>query len=168
VSGGSTGSVRRVDRAALVIAAGMFILAAIVGWDAAHLGNVATYARIGPQTVPYVIALCLAGLGVWTLIEAWRGDIPVPEPQQARPVLWIVAGLLIQLLLLRIAGFSIATGAMFGLVATGLGRKALWITVPIGVVLAFIVWVIFTFALALSLPAGPLETAVVELVRGFG
>ena len=26
-------------------------------------------ARIGPQTVPYLIAFCLAGLGIWTLID---------------------------------------------------------------------------------------------------
>jgi putative tricarboxylic transport membrane protein len=141
-------------------------MAATIIWDVARLGNVASYARIGPQTVPYAIAICLIGLGIWAALEAWRGDFPGREPQELRPVIWVVAGLLAQLVLLRIAGFSTATGVLFGLVAHGLGRKPLYVGIPVGIVLSFIVWVIFARGLQLSLPAGPLETALVALLRG--
>lgn len=157
---------RRPDWAALVIAAGLFVLAALIAWDVQRLADVASYARVGPQTVPYAIAAGLAGLGLWTIVEAWRGDFPEREPQEARPVLWIVAGLLAQLVLLRIAGFSVATGVLFGLVAYGLGRKPLWIGIPAGIIFAFVVWVIFSRFLQLSLPAGPPEAAFVSLLRG--
>lgn len=155
---------RRVDRAALVIAAALVGLGGIVWWDATRLGGVVTYARIGPQTAPFAIALCLAALGLWTAIEAWRGDFPARERQETRPVLWVVAGLLAQLLLLRTVGFSIATGVMFGLVATGLGRRPLWLTVPIGIVLSLVVWLIFSRGLQLTLPAGPVESAILLLL----
>jgi putative tricarboxylic transport membrane protein len=159
---------RRPDWAALVIAAGLFVIAAVVAWDVQRLANVASYARVGPQTVPYAIAIGLAGLGIWTVIEAWRGDFPEREPQEPRPVLWIVAGLVAQLVLLRIAGFSVATGVLFGFVAHGLGRKPLWIGVPAGIILAFVVWVIFARLLQLNLPAGPPEAALLSMLRGAG
>jgi putative tricarboxylic transport membrane protein len=164
--GGPITQERRVDRAALVIAAGMFGLAALISWDVSRLANIATYARIGPQTVPYLIAACLAGLGIWTLIEAIRGDFPPRERQEFRPVLWIVAGLVGQMILLRTAGFSIATGLLFGFVAFGLGRKPLWLGIPVGIILALVLWLIFARGLALSLPAGPLEAAAATLLAG--
>ena len=142
------------------------VLAAVIAADASRLAGAASYARIGPQNVPYVIAFCLGGLGVWTIFAAFRGDFPAREPQEFRPVIWIVAGLLIQLALLQRAGFSIATGLLFGCVAYGLGRRPLWIGVPIGILIAFVVWVIFARGLSLSLPGGPLEDALTGLLRG--
>jgi putative tricarboxylic transport membrane protein len=166
MSEGANTSKRRTDRAALVVAIGMFALAAVVAWDASKLGGAASYARIGPQTVPYVIAGCLAALGIWTVIEALRGDFPEREHQEYSPVLWIIGGLLAQIVLLKTAGFSIATGVMFGLVASGLGKKPLWLSIPIGIVLALVVYLIFARGLALHLPPGPIETALDSIGRG--
>ena len=45
---------RRPDRAALVIAVVLLILAAVVAWDASRVVGGGQYARIGPQTIPYV------------------------------------------------------------------------------------------------------------------
>ena len=157
---------RRPDRAALIIAAGLLLLAVVIAVDMQRLSNVASYARIGPQTVPLIIAMCLAGLAIWTAIEAWRGEFPEREPQEARPVLWIVGGLLAQIALLRFTGFSIATGVLFGFVAYGLGRKVLWIGIPVGIILALAVWILFAMGLSLTLTAGPLESAIQSLLRG--
>ena len=73
------------------------------------------------------------------------------------PVLFIVAGLAGQMLLLKTAGFSIATGVLFALTAFGFGRRKLWISLPIGIAFSFVVFIIFGRFLQLSLPAGPLE-----------
>jgi putative tricarboxylic transport membrane protein len=154
---------RRPDRAALVIAAALLILGIVVGWDASRLGAGGAYARVGPQTIPYVIAIILIGLGIWTAFEAWRGDFPAREHQEARPVLWIVAGLLIQLLLIRVTGFSIATGLLFACVARGFGERRLWLSVPFGIILAAAVWFVFARGLQLTLPAGPPEQALIGL-----
>lgn len=148
---------RRPDRAALVIAAGLLVISAVVAWDAGRLGGAANYARIGPQTVPYAVALCLAVLGVWTVFEAWRGDFPEREPQEIRPVLWIVGGLLAQMILIRFVGFSIATGLLFAMTARGMGRVNLAMALASGIVISFLVWLLFARVLQLTLPAGPVE-----------
>ena len=148
---------RRPDRAALVIAPVLFVVAAVIWWDAGRLAEMSNYSRIGPATVPHVVAIGLALLAVWTAFEAWRGDFPEREPIEVKPVVFIVAGLAGQMLLLKTAGFSIATGVLFALTAFGFGRRKLWISLPIGIAFSFVVFIIFGRFLQLSLPAGPLE-----------
>ena len=155
---------RRPDRAALAIAAVLLVVAGTIAWDASHLSGVARYARIGPQTVPLVIALCFAGLGFWTILEAWRGDFPEREPQELRPVLWIVGGLLLQLMSIRMVGFSIATGLLFAFVARGFGERRWWLSLAAGILLSIVIWLIFSRGLALTLPTGPLEHAVWDAI----
>ncbi len=156
---------RRPDRAALVIAAALLGLAALVAWDASRLGAGGAYARIGPQTIPYAIAICLAGLAGWTVFAAFRGDFPEREQQDRAPVLWIVGGLVLQMALIKFTGFSIATGILFGMTARAFGARRLWFTIPTGIVLAAIVWLIFARGLSLSLPGGPLEAALTSALQ---
>jgi len=148
---------RRPDWAALCVAAGLAAIAALIAWDTSRLGAAGAYARIGPQTVPFAIAFCLAVLSAWTVFEALRGDFPEREKQEFAPVLWIVGGLIAQMVLLKVAGFSIATGVLFAMTARGFGRINLAIALPVGVVLAAMVWLIFAKLLQLSLPAAALE-----------
>lgn len=148
---------RRPDWAALAIAAALAVVAAVIAWSTASHGAGANYARVGPTTFPYVIAVAFFGLSIWTVFEALRGDFPEREKQEISPILWIVGGLAAQMLLLKVAGFSIATGLLFAATARAFGRGPLWKTIPLGIVLSFVVWVIFAKGLQLSLPAGPLE-----------
>src|SRR5687768_10368722 len=110
---------RRPDRAALVIAAALAVVAIVIAWSTANMGGAATYARIGPTTFPYVIALGLFVLAICTAYEALRGDFPQREEQNFPPMLWIVGGLAAQMLLLKTVGFSIATGLLFAATARG-------------------------------------------------
>lgn len=151
---------RRPDRAALVIAAGLAIFGAVILRDAARLADLGGYSGIGPGTVPKVVGIGLILLAIWTVISALRGDFPQRPRQQVSPVLWIVAGLAAQLVLLKIAGFSIATGILFAFTARAFGKRNLALTLPIGIVFSFVVWAIFSQLLMLNLPAGPLEHLV--------
>jgi putative tricarboxylic transport membrane protein len=151
---------RRPDRGALVIAALLAVLAAVILLKTRAMPVAALYARVGPTTFPYVIGGGLVLLSIGTAISAWRGGFPEREAVHVGPILWIVAGLAAQLLLLKPAGFSLATGALFALAARGFGRGRLWLTYPIGVVLALALWVVFARLLQLSLPAGPLERLI--------
>ena len=153
----STSEQRRPDWAALAIAVILVVLAAVIFFDVARVKDAAGYSQVGPATVPEWISFGLIGLAVWTAIEAFRGDFPQRERQEFGPVVWVVAGLAAQMLLLNRAGFSIATGILFALVAAGFGRRKLWLTIPIGIVLCLGIWLIFAGLLQLSLPAGPLE-----------
>ena len=151
---------RRPDRAALVIAAVLAVISVVIAWSTATMGGAASYARIGPTTFPYVIAAGLFVLSIFTVSAALRGDFPAREEQNIGPMVWIVGGLVAQMLLLKVAGFSIATGLLFAATARGFGKGPLWMTIPLGVVLAFVIWVIFAKGLQLSLPAGPIERLI--------
>ena len=150
-------SKRRPDWAAFAIAVFLVIVAAVIFWDSARLASVTGYSPVGPATVPYAIAFCLIGLAIWTAIEAWRNDFPARDKQEMGPVFWVIAGLAAQMLLLNVAGFSIATGLLCAFTARAFGKRKLWFSIPIGIVFSFVIWVIFAQLLQLSLPAGPLE-----------
>ena len=148
---------RRPDWAALVIAAVLVAIAGVIFVDVSRLKGMAGYSQVGPATVPDWIGFALIGLAIWTVIAAFRGDFPEREKQEMPALVWIIAGLAAQMLLLRVAGFSIATGVLFALTAAGFGKRKLWITIPVGIALCLVIWLIFAGLLQLSLPAGPLE-----------
>ncbi len=151
---------RRPDRAALAIAAILAAMAAVIAWSTSTMGGAASYARVGPTTFPYIIAAGLFVLSIFTVFAALRGDFPARPEQNVGPMVWIVGGLAAQMLLLHVVGFSIATGLLFAATARGFGKGPFWLTIPIGIVLAFVVWVIFAKGLQLSLPTGPLESLI--------
>ncbi|SIQ75840.1 putative tricarboxylic transport membrane protein [Rhizobium sp. RU35A] len=148
---------RRPEWAAFGIAAILVAIAAVILVDASRLREVSGYSPVGPGTVPMAIGVILLLLAGWTVIAAIRGDFPERERQELPPVIWIVGGLAAQMLLLNIAGFSIATGVLFAATAAGFGKRRLWVSLPVGIVLCLVVWLIFAGLLQLSLPAGPIE-----------
>ena len=148
---------RRPDWATLVVAIILAIAAGVILWDAARLPQSGGYGGVGPADVPRWVAWGLLALAAWSAIAAFREGAEPRAPSAPEPVLWIVAGLLLQLLLLKPAGFSIATGLLFACAAAGFGRKKLWLTIPIGIALGAAIFAVFGGLLELSLPAGPLE-----------
>ena len=148
---------RRPDWAAMLIAVALVAIAAVIFWDSARLASVTGYSPVGPATVPYAVGFCLVGLAIWTAFEAWRNEFPARDKQEFGPVFWVIAGLAAQMVLLKIAGFSIATGLLFAFTARAFGKRKLWYSIPVGIVFSFVIWMIFARLLQLSLPAGPLE-----------
>jgi putative tricarboxylic transport membrane protein len=151
---------RRPDGAALVIALVLAAIAAVIVWQTSQMRVPPIQAKVGPTVFPYIIAGGLALLSVGTVISALRGSFPAREKDNYGPMLWIVGGLVGQMLLLGWAGFSIATAVLFAFTARGFGRGPLWQTIPIGFVLAFVIWFIFSRGLQLSLPTGPIERLI--------
>jgi len=160
MNGDGSGERRGVDLGVLLIGLALAAASAAILWMVFTAPAVASYARIGPQAAPAVIGFCLAVLSAFTLYSAFRGESPEREPFDLPPMLWIAGGLVAQMLLLKSAGFSIATGLLFAATARGFGRGPLWMTIPIGVALAFVVYFLFAKGLKLSLPAGVLERAI--------
>ncbi len=148
---------RRPDWAALVIAAGLAVIGGVLHWDAARLADMGGYSGIGPATAPRVVGTGLLFLAAWTVFAAFRGDFPERPRQNPGPVFWIVAGLAAQMLLLKPAGFSIATGLLFAFTARAFGKRNLHLTIPLGILLAFGIWLVFSRLLMLSLSAGYVE-----------
>ena len=150
-------SSRRPDGAALVIAALLGGLAVIIFWQTRAMPVSGQYAKVGPTTLPYAMAGFLAVLAIGHVFAAFRHGVQERDADRLGPMLWIVGGLVLQMLLLKPAGFAIATGLLFAFTARGFGRGPLWFTVPLGIVVSLVIWLIFSGLLNLSLPAGPLE-----------
>ncbi|MER2507417.1 tripartite tricarboxylate transporter TctB family protein [Amaricoccus sp.] len=148
---------RRPDGAALVIAALLAGLSAVIFFQTRAMPTAGAYARVGPTTAPYVISGFLALLAIGHVLTAFRHGLPPREADQPGPMLWIIGGLVLQLLLLKPAGFAIATGLLFAFSARAFGKGPLWMTIPIGIVVSLVIWAIFAGLLNLALPAGPLE-----------
>jgi putative tricarboxylic transport membrane protein len=151
---------RRPDRAALIIAAALAVVGVVVIWDAARLPADTGYSGIGPADVPRLIGYCLIALGIWTAIAAFREEQEAPPAQEPAPVLWIIGGLGAQLVLIGLAGFSIATGILFACTARAFGYRRMLLSLPIGLVFALGVYGVFDRLLQLNLPAGPLELLI--------
>lgn len=154
---GSTPLQRRPNGAALAMAGLLAVLAAVILWDAARLHQIGGYSGIGPADVSRWIGFALIGLALWSAVAAFR-EPAEPVPSQDIPaVLWMAGGLAAQILMLNTAGFALATGLLFAFTARGFGKRNLALTIPLGIVFALLVYLVFAGLLKLSLPAGPLE-----------
>lgn len=150
----------RLNPAAFVIAAGLAAMAAVLLWDASGITQDGGYAGIGPADVPRMIAFCLIGLAVWTVIAGLRRDVPEPPRQEAAPVIWILLGLGLQLAFLHVLGFVITGALLFACTARGFGQRNLPLGFGIGLGLAVLTYGVFDRLLRLNLPGGPLEMAL--------
>lgn len=157
---GQPGTGRRPDGAALTIGVALISIGALLFWDAARIPDKAGYAGVGPADVPRIIGGGLILLGLLTGWSGVNGTAHRAPPQRFGAVLWILSGLALQILLLKPAGFSVASGLLFACTAAGFGQRRLYITVPVGVLFALAVYGLFDLVLNLNLPAGWLETMI--------
>ena len=148
---------RRPDRAAFIIGIVLGLAGLAMILNTYNAVSTISQDPIGPKGYPYVIGVALIGLAIWTMIEALRGDFPAREAQNMPPIWWILGGLAGQLVLLHATGFSIATGVLFAFTAGAFGQRRLYMTLPIGILFSFVLWIAFAKGLGLGLPAGPIE-----------
>ena len=153
-----TGPARRgVDWAGVAIAAGLAILAAVIAVDAMHIHANVTYG-MGPQAIPFAIAIGLGVLAVGNLVNALRGDFPEREHMDFRPVGLVLAGLAAMIAIINFGGgFIPAMTVLFAATATAFGRRVFLTDLVFVFVIGTVIYVVFSRLLTLSLPAGPLE-----------
>jgi putative tricarboxylic transport membrane protein len=157
---------RKFDLGGLAIAIGLFLFSALIALDASSYPERRSYAQIGPEIFPYIVAIGIAVFGVLTVVMARRGDFPEREALNWGPVIWIIGALAgMTALLYAGAGFIIASGVLFGGAARGFGRKPVILTVFVGVVISALLYVLFRQGLGLSLPAGLIEPYLNALFR---
>ncbi|BBB99635.1 putative tricarboxylic transport membrane protein [Bradyrhizobium japonicum] len=148
---------RRVDRAGVVIAAALAVLAAVLVWDASKLPSTTMYG-MGPEAMPIVIAIGLVILAIGNLIDALRGKLPPRESMDPKPVGLIIGGLVLLIAIIGFGGgFILATSALFVTTSAAFGRRAVLTDIAIALVITTLIYLAFDKLLTLSLPAGPLE-----------
>jgi putative tricarboxylic transport membrane protein len=155
------------QRRQALIGVGALVLGALMAWGATGISSAAGYAGVGPNVVPWVVALSLVLCGALLVWEAatggWR---ELDEPSGAaegdwRALAWVVGGLAANALLLERAGFIIACTTCFMLAGRGLrasegkphgGARGLAIDAVTGMLIAAPAYWLFTKLLGISLP----------------
>ena len=145
----------------LLIAIGLIALGSFVIYETQNIAETQGYAQIGPRLFPYIIGvgltLCGAVLGWHALSGGWR-HVPLDENHETPD--WmafciISAGIVLHMVVIGWAGFILASILLFVLTARGFGSKRSVRDAVIAVVLAVVVYAVFTQGLGLNLPKGP-------------
>jgi putative tricarboxylic transport membrane protein len=143
----------------LVAAIGVFTLV-----DATTIAARADNA-VGPRAFPYAVGALLVATGVAAIIATARGKLGQAEEGEDVDgdvrTDWVTVGKLVavliaHLVLIDIAGWPVAATVLFFGAAWTLGA-VWWRALPIAVLLALAVQVVFASGLGLSLPAGIFE-----------
>lgn len=148
------------------IAAAALVLGALLAWGATGISSVAGYAGVGPNFLPWVVALVLMLCGVLLLwqsrAEGWQADEPSGAAQGDWPALaWVAAGVAANAALLTTLGFILSCTLCFMLAVRGLrssegkpqgGARGLMLDFVTGMLIAAPAFWLFTKGLAINLP----------------
>jgi putative tricarboxylic transport membrane protein len=158
----STGRSRSEAAFAIVVLALGVALAA----GTALLPGEGGYSGIGPNFMPAMVSAGTIIVGAWLLVEAlaggWRNRSPETAAERGAhrfekaAFAWVSAGLLAQMALIVPAGFVVSATVLFVLVARGFGSERWLRDAGVGLGLALVVYLFFTRALSVHLPAGKL------------
>lgn len=156
----------RRDLAGLGIAVALFALAALIYSDASGYPVRRSYAQFGPEIVPFIVAagiLVLAGL---TALGAWRGQFEARDPLNWGGVLWLVAAIVVEIVMLYSGtGFIPASTVLFAFAARAFGQTTHLLNLAIGAVMSGLLFLLFRYGLGLALPNGPLERIIDQILR---
>lgn len=150
-----------------LLAAGTIALGVLLGAGAAQMSSVAGYAGVGPNFLPWVVAVLLTLCGAWLLWEARSGGFrAMEEPTGADTghwpgFVWVSIGILANAMLITRIGFILSCTLCFVLAVRGfkssearldLSLRAVVLDGLIGFAIAAPVFWMFTQLLAISLP----------------
>jgi len=150
-----------------LIGAGALLVGAAMAWGATEIPSQAGYAGVGPNFLPWLVAVALVVCGGWLLYEArsggWRQMEPAPGAARGdwSALVWVVAGIAANALLITTIGFILACTLCFMLAVRGLraaegkshgGAKGLVIDFITGFLIAAPAFWLFTLVLGINLP----------------
>ncbi|PSK99927.1 putative tricarboxylic transport membrane protein [Murinocardiopsis flavida] len=156
-------------RAELGVCAFLYLLAAVVLYDAASLGSDFTQrGPVGPAAVPTAVGILLIAVATLLTVDVLRGGRGAPEdsedvdpdaPSDWRTLALLAGAFLTNVVLLDVAGWIISGALLFWGAAFALGSRH-WIRDPL---IAFAMstgsYLLFS-ALGIWLPAGPFASGV--------
>jgi len=149
------------------VGAGVVIVGVGFGIGAITIPAEAGYAGVGPNFLPWLVAVFLVVCGAWLVREALSGgfrqaDAPEGAEHGHWPgFVWVSAGLLANAALITTVGFILSCALCFVLAVRGFysaegrvrpGPRAWLLSAAIGIAIAAPVYWMFTQLLAINLP----------------
>lgn len=110
----------------VLIGAGVLALAALLAWGASAIPGEAGYGGVGPNFLPWLVALALAVCGALLLWQGLRGGFLAMAPPSGGErgdwvaLAWVAAGVLANAALITRIGFVLACTLCFVLAVRGL------------------------------------------------
>jgi putative tricarboxylic transport membrane protein len=151
----------RAPAGQVAVAAGVAAIGAFVLAGSFFLPTGGGYAQVGPGVVPRIVGILTLILGGFLLREALTGGFRGvdEEAEQHMPMdwaafAWVSGGIIVYGLFVELAGFVLASAALFVLVARGFGSRRWLSNTVIALILGAAVFAIFNYGLGLTLPAG--------------
>ena len=156
-----------MNRHQALVGAGTLLLGAVLAIGAAQTRSEAGYSGVGPNFLPWVVALALVACGIGLVAHALRGgyrDMEAPsgaEQGHWTGFVWVSVALLANAALITTIGFIFSCTLCFVLAAQGfksaegrgdLGVRALAVDAAIGFAIAAPVYWMFSQLLAINLP----------------
>jgi putative tricarboxylic transport membrane protein len=147
------------------IGIGILVLAAIVAWQTSVIPNNAIYAKVGPKVFPWLTAGMLAIMGALLTWQGLRGGWPRDDASETDWVTlgWLLAGLLLNVLLIDTAGFIIAATLLFVCTARAFLSTQPLRDAAIGFTLAVVSYVGFDRVLGYKIGVGLVESLIGRL-----
>ncbi len=150
-----------------LVGAGVLVVGAVMAFGATFIPSDAGYAGVGPNALPWLVAVVLMLCGGWLVWEARTGGYrEMDAPSGAtrgdwRAVAWVVGGVVANASLITTLGFILSCALCFALAVRGLrlaegraggGAKRSAIDLLTGVAIAAPVFWMFSKLLAINLP----------------
>lgn len=138
--------------------AALALLGAAMIWAISFLPDTAAYAAVGPKMFPRLVGAGLILTGLAVIHEAMT-SMPGDEDIEydVLPILVISAGLIFAAFALERLGWILTATVVFFMTAWAFGERRRLATVAIGLALSAGTYLLFNYALQLSLPAGILR-----------
>ena len=150
-----------------LVGVGVFVVGALLAWGATFISSQAGYAGVGPNFLPWLVAVALLVCGGWLVYEArsggWRAiERPCGGERGDWPALaWVAAGVLANAALINRLGFILSCTLCFMLAVRGLrgaqgephgGVRGLVLDFATGFLIAAPAFWLFTKVLGINLP----------------
>ena len=156
-----------VSRQQVLVGAGTLVVGLAMMAGATQISSLAGYSGVGPNFLPWVVAVALVACGGLLLAQALHGGFRDLEPASGAEhghwpgFAWVSAGLLANAALITTIGFILSCALCFTLAVRGfksaegrldLSPRAWAADAAIGMAIAAPVYWMFTQALAINLP----------------
>jgi len=143
-----------------VLALSAFFFAGLAG-----ISGEEGYAGLSPRFMPTLVAIGLAVCGALLTWQGVRGgfrgmpeeDAELPQAPHSLPgLLWVGAGLVLNMALIGTLGFVLSSTLMMVCVARGYGSRRVVRDALIGLLITVPMWALFEYLLAVNLPLLPI------------
>jgi putative tricarboxylic transport membrane protein len=137
-------------------------LAAVMAWQISVIPAHAVYAQVGPTVIPWIAAAMLAVLGALLTVQGLLGGWAHEQPGSfnAYGLGWLLLGLALNVALIGVAGFIIASTLLFVCTARAFGSRNMLRDAAIGFTLALVSYVGFDRVLGYKIGSGLIEGLV--------